>query len=135
MRQRGGITHVTLFKKEAEGYFDITIECPNWGPETRARLKEVPAQRYENLEFVKSIEKTGSTRIQEETKAVFKENNKWAATLNTVAQSSENVNFIMNLKKESDYQLFLGIFFHIFIRSLSIRSNIKNKTVLLTRKP
>uniref|UniRef100_A0A914EG47 VWFA domain-containing protein n=1 Tax=Acrobeloides nanus TaxID=290746 RepID=A0A914EG47_9BILA len=108
MRQRGGVTHVTLFKKEAEGYFDITIECPNWGPETKARLKEVPAQRYENLEFVKSIEKTGSTRIQEETKAVFKENNKWAATLNTVAQSSENVNFIMNLKKESDYQLFLA---------------------------
>lgn len=52
-----GITYVTLNKKEAHGQFEVTIEHANISTLKFKKLKEVPEQRYENLEYVKTIER------------------------------------------------------------------------------
>uniref|UniRef100_A0A915D177 Uncharacterized protein n=1 Tax=Ditylenchus dipsaci TaxID=166011 RepID=A0A915D177_9BILA len=54
----GGITHVTLIKKEAIGHFQVTIECPNnYSAMPAIKTKEVADQKYENLEYMKTLEK------------------------------------------------------------------------------
>lgn len=53
----GGITHVTAIKKESHGRFDVTIECPNFlKPDIAPSFKEIPRQKFENMEFMKTIE-------------------------------------------------------------------------------
>lgn len=54
---RGGPTQVTLIKKESHGRFELVIETPLIGVPEQHRCKEVPDQRYEHLEFIRTIEK------------------------------------------------------------------------------
>lgn len=53
----GGITHVILIKKEAHGRFEVTIEGANIAQSECKKFKEIPDQRYENLEYIKTIDR------------------------------------------------------------------------------
>ncbi|CAD5215087.1 unnamed protein product [Bursaphelenchus xylophilus] len=95
VRQRGGITYVTVVKKEDHGLFEVIMECPNVASPSSIKVKEIPDQRYENLEYMKVIERLGDN--QEYIEKILKTANSWKGALNLNEVNIENTTVIFGL--------------------------------------
>ena len=103
VRQLGGITHVTLIKKESAGTFDVTIECPRIGEPLSLSIKEKPKQKFESLEFMKTIEKQGG-KSAERVEQIIQDKNVVKGTMDVIAQGSEETTLIVAIQKEKKYR-------------------------------
>ncbi|CAD5210381.1 unnamed protein product [Bursaphelenchus okinawaensis] len=96
VRQRGGITYVTMIKKEDHGRFELIMECPNEATPSTIKVKEIPDQRYENLEYMKVIERLGDN--QEYIEKILKTANSWKGALNVNEMNIENTTVMFGLE-------------------------------------
>ncbi|KAI1728589.1 copine domain-containing protein [Ditylenchus destructor] len=102
---KGGITHVTLVKREADGRFEITIECPNWwsGPSPLTKAKEIPDQKYENLEFMKTIENRSDFPMSLRSEITLKETGQSRVIVTLREMAHEQVTVVYGLEKTSKF--------------------------------
>ena len=81
-----------MVKKEARGHFELTIEIPNnYGAVPPIRAKQKPEQRFEALEFMKTLERERVDQARCE--AVLQCANFWNAHFRTVVQQFAEVIF------------------------------------------
>ncbi|KAI6221558.1 Copine domain-containing protein [Aphelenchoides besseyi] len=97
-RQRGGVTHVTAIKKEDDSFFEFIMECPNRGPDVQRRLREVPDQRYENIDFIKVIEKDAGNRNERIERAIATPR-EWQSKLSVHEFVAESVNQHVHMER------------------------------------
>uniref|UniRef100_A0A914HK24 Uncharacterized protein n=1 Tax=Globodera rostochiensis TaxID=31243 RepID=A0A914HK24_GLORO len=85
-RAGGGITHVTMVKKEASGRFELTVELANEFTPSLAPLhaREQLQQRYETLEYMRTLEREQLARA--DSHAVVQCASVWSARFHTSAQ-------------------------------------------------
>uniref|UniRef100_A0A183C231 Copine domain-containing protein n=1 Tax=Globodera pallida TaxID=36090 RepID=A0A183C231_GLOPA len=85
-RAGGGITHVTMVKKEASGRFELTVELANEFTPLVAPLhaREQLQQRYETLEYMRTLEREQLARA--DSHAVVQCASVWSARFHTSAQ-------------------------------------------------
>uniref|UniRef100_A0AC34RMQ1 Uncharacterized protein n=1 Tax=Panagrolaimus sp. JU765 TaxID=591449 RepID=A0AC34RMQ1_9BILA len=102
VRQLGGITHVTLIKKESAGRFELTIECPRIGEPVVFKIKERPALKFENMEFMKTIER--ESKIIERAERTFMDKNYFKGAMNILAQGTKETTLMIALQKEKKYK-------------------------------
>uniref|UniRef100_A0A914Q014 Uncharacterized protein n=1 Tax=Panagrolaimus davidi TaxID=227884 RepID=A0A914Q014_9BILA len=100
VKQRGGITHVTLIKKESNGKFEVTIECARIGEPTTFKIREKPQLKFENLEFMKTIEKEDDEEEETSAKKSFKTQRIETAKTRVREMSEENAMVMYSLECE-----------------------------------
>ncbi|KAL3101111.1 hypothetical protein niasHS_001571 [Heterodera schachtii] len=102
-RAGGGITHVTMVKKEASGRFQLTVEMANEFMPAPAPLqaREQPQQRYETLEYMRTLERDQQTSA--DSQAVVQCASVWSARFNTTAQQLADT--WLNVQMEQSRQL------------------------------
>ncbi|KAI6193820.1 Copine domain-containing protein [Aphelenchoides besseyi] len=97
-RQRGGVTHVTAIKKEDDSFFEFVMECPNHGPDVQRRLREVPDQRYENIDYIKVIEKDAGNRNERIERSIATPR-EWQSKLSVHEFVAESVNQLVHMER------------------------------------
>lgn len=90
----GGITHVTMVKKEASGRFELTVEQAREyiGPVPQIRVKE---QRQEAMEFMRTLEREVDAHAGSE--AVVQCANFWSARMHAAEFRSENAQLSLSI--------------------------------------
>lgn len=80
-----------MVKKEASGRFQLTVEMANEFTPAPAPLqaREQPQQRYETLEYMRTLERDQQTRA--DSQAVVQCASVWSARFNTTAQQLADV--------------------------------------------
>lgn len=120
---KSGITHVILKKKEAHSNFEVAIECENIEILKSEKLKELPEQKYENLEYTKTIQhnKTHVPIIYYVEKTLHIAN-KFKNYFNILEFSQKELNQIVHIKRKDKNQDILSTSC-IIIESLRYKTN------------
>ncbi|KAF7638940.1 hypothetical protein Mgra_00001463 [Meloidogyne graminicola] len=104
----GGITHVNMVRKEDKGSFELTIICDNkWNilPLPLLNTNEKPKQRYEAMEFIKTIEKERIENAQSE--IIKKCSNNLISNFNAIAQQSNQITLFCSFENNIQIKDFL----------------------------
>lgn len=96
-----GVTHVFLIKKEAYATFEVIIECSNTTLAECLRAREVPTQKYENLEYIKNIERLNIIPNKIEVEVILSCANIFKSLFDSKEINQEHITLMYNIENNN----------------------------------